>query len=177
MTASPVDMLYGLLTDPQKGIAVTLDDGNTVFTPLLKVPNSGLIMAKPKGQSLIHVEKDPYPQEKEIGLPIPLVVVGPRVGPRSFMPFVGYQFGELQETVEIRVVTRDLDVPYKISGELMRSKLLEDINGIVKANNSNPDGTGTFNWIWVLDPGRDMNEPQGTRLYKSAMAIKVYWIE
>jgi len=177
----PIDMLYKLLLDRIKGIQVTADDNVSVLGPNLSVLNSS--MQSPlygtggTGSTLVYVKKDPYPQEKEIGLDVPLVVVGPRRGPRSHVPFAGHLYAEVHETVEIRVITRDIDVPFKVSGDLVREKVLENIRTITAVNKSNPDGTGLYWYIDVKDPGGDTNEPQGTPLYQSAMSVEVAWIE
>src|SRR5712692_4328763 len=170
-------MLYNLFTNNVTGISITADDNATVLGPLINVIGNATQSSTVLPSASVYVKKDPYQQENDIGLDVMLVVVGPRVGPRSYTPFAGYFLSEVHEMIEVRIVTRDVDAPYVVSGELIRSKLLEDINSIVKTNHFDPDGTHVYQYIRVSDPGRDINQPQGVPLYKSAMQVEVAWFE
>jgi len=174
--ADPISTLYRLLTDPQKGIIITADflDQDGVYIKDDENHQLGPNMSPPT----VDVKVNPYQQEDQTQTP--LVVVGPRrLATKS--DFVGGSFAEVHEMVELRIVTRTQtggDMGYTADGNSTRNKLLENIRAIVKANQSNPDGTGAFIYMRTSDPGsRNPDLPEGTPLYKTAMQVEFCWLE
>ena len=155
----PQQLFYYLFQDTKTGLRIT-DDYGVVLSP-----NSGL-----------HIQLDPYPQEPKG--PFPLVVVGP-TRPLQVLPMTGggFTLNEIHVSVEVRVACVPVDAPYKLNGEDGRSKLLEAVRLWVLRNQSNPGGQKIYDHIRTMDYGRDMSQPSGPPLFKSAMSIEVVWIE
>jgi hypothetical protein len=128
------------------------------------------------------VQKEPYAQE--LAGPSPKVIVGPVRPLISKNLIVGENpFMEIHRKVEVRVLTRDVDLSdqgFTLDGDNTRSKLLDNIRQIVELNHKNPDGLGTYDHIVVLDAGQDsdtITSPEPNPLYRTAMQIEVVWFE
>ena len=159
-------MLYNLLVDPEYGIAITADDGTTVMGPTQHDPPT------------VDVKLSPYPQENFTN--IPLVIVGPSKGFRK-QDMIGLLWSYMVKTVEISFTTRDWDgsdYGFTSGGLSCVGKLMDNVRAIVKANKSNPDGTGNFESIVVNDPGSKTQDiPESPSLFKRAMTVDVRWAE
>lgn len=179
-TKAPTQMIYNLLTRtfPGTGINITADDSVTNISPNLNVPSTNF-QVEPNPASLIYLKLHPYQQEADFQPSVPLVVVGPAKMPSS-KTLIGGQWSETSQTVEVRVLVRTVDDSgdgYKLTGDLTRRKILDDIRQIIKANAFNPDQQGTFLYCHTTDPGRDYDDPQGVPWYRTAMSIETFWLD
>jgi hypothetical protein len=161
--------------DDKNGISITADDNVTLLKPRLL---TGVLSNPPLNSDLdpssnLYVKMHPYQQENDPMIDVPLVVIGPMSGP-PVETFIGYGNQLYTDIVEVRVVCRDRDVgEAKISGELTRRKIIESIRAIVKANASNPGGTGEYLSMWYSGLMRDTDERQGSPLFRSTAKIMV----
>lgn len=181
MTHDVTTMLYNLLlgTYASPGIVTTADDGSTVLSPNIDFPSSTTQNQYPGDFSaLIYVKLHPYQPEANLGIQEAVVVVGPARG-ASADELVGYTYSEMVQNVEVRVFTRyaDSTVEGYQTTEIYRRKIVDSIKAVVKANNVNPDGTGTYNKLEWGGLGSDADKPQGVPLYVTPVLIRVTWLE
>jgi hypothetical protein len=192
LIADPIGMLFSLLTDPTKGIVVTADDGVTVLSPRLVVANSAFSYNEVEPGALLYVKQHPYPQAYDTtgkvnpSINVPLVIVGP-AQPVQENIYGGYGLVELRQNVQIQVITRDWDDSqsgdFTVSGNLMRRKILQNIESIVRANKRNPLDLNIYTHIVVKGRGRDDDTPVGKgegmaiNLYVSSLFIECLWYQ
>ena len=164
------------------GISVFADDGTTVLTPNATTPKIGgsptVNLTNPKAW-LLDVRAHPYAEEGMGNRP--QVVVGP-VKPIKAEPMDNaWSYYDMMMKVEVRILTRTQDgrgLGFKIDGDRLRRALVDNVRSIMEANFRNPDTTGTYSTIRVMDNGQDSDDPQsGSPLYRTAMQIEVRWFE
>lgn len=141
-------------------LSITADDGTTLLTPTTSVPNSTVQNAY---AALIQVK--PFGTPLEAMNPNPQVIVGPTLVGRS-LPFSGGLVIKHWIPVQITVLAYDLgsDWGFQLTGNLTRSKIARAIRKIVQNNRNNPGGTGQFNNLHMLDPGKHGDIAPGTEI-------------
>jgi hypothetical protein len=164
------------------GIQVVADDGITVLTPTTVVAvigDSGAPNSGNQAAALIQVKMHPYAQETQGE--IPQVIVGPARPIKSEPMDVGSRpFYWMQMSVEIRVIAHDWypGMGFTADGRSMRAALQENIKQIIERNYTNPDGTGTFSTIRVVDMGGDLDDASpGNPLLRTPMKVQIEWFE
>jgi len=180
----PRSMFYNLFTNTKTAIKITSDEG-IALSSVTTTPNTDVLNTT---SPLIIVAMDPYPPEAQGFLP--QVIIGD-ANDKSVEHFYGVLNGYnslITRTVEIRVLSRDIDqnmLGFISTGNNTRLKIVRNIRDIVRQNASDPDGTHVFGPLVYTNTSQSdvptgasyKTKLQAVPLYVSTLKFDVTWME
>lgn len=162
-------MLTTLITN---NVSTTADDNLTVVSPIIANPN-------------MIVVQHPYAEEKT--MVEPHIVVGPMAPVKAIPLNIGKPVAqggtgtrqEFDYYCEVHVRVQNVDVvkdgtnTSKITGVSFRPKLVDALTQVLRKNQANPDGTGTYDGVSFASGPKDADDPERPYEYHSVLLMKI----
>jgi len=162
-------MLTTLITN---NVSTTADDNLTVVSPIIANPNM-IVVQHPYAEEKVtvepHIVVGPMAPVKEFALNIGKPVAQGGTGTKHEFDY----YCELHVRVQNVDVVRDGTNTSKITGLSFRPKLVDALIQVMRKNQANPDGTGTYDRMSIVSGAKDADDPERPYEYHSVLIMKI----